>query len=314
MPLPTVFALAALGLGFVLESRRLLAPRVKALIAKALINIFYPSLILAALLLKLNAAALASLWVLPFLMALTLLLGLAFGIRLEHHVGLQDDSQRRSFRFLSLLPNYSYLPLMVAQALWGDAGITMVAIAGVGADLILWTLGVPQIMKQRRMDLTRLVWNPPLLALLVALILLQAPFDSWRPSLDPGLRFLRQIGSITIPASMLLLGAHLARRTSDRQPRKAHIALLSLRLILIPACLTLLLALWPALLPSLPARVLILITSMPGAIIAVVLSEVHDASPDFAARHILLGHLLWIVTGPFWLWINGFLAAHVGVP
>jgi len=43
---------------------------------------------------------------------------------------------------------------------------------------------------------------------------------------------------------------------------------------------------------------------MPGAIVAVVLSEVHDASPDFAARHILLGHGLWLLTGPFWLWIN----------
>jgi predicted permease len=304
MNLPTVIALLALGLGFALEFRGLFAPRVKAWIALALINVFYPSLILAALLLKLNAASLASLWVLPFLMALTLLLGLFFGIRLEHHVDLQDDAQKRSFRFLCLLPNYSYLPLMVAQALWGDDGITLVAIAGVGADLILWTLGVPQIMKRRRMDLRRLILNPPLLALLAALILLQAPFDSWRPALEPGLRFLRQIGSATIPASMLLLGAHLARRTSDQQPRKAHLALLALRLVLIPACISLLLGLWPGLLPALPKQVLILIASMPGAIVAVVLSEVHDASPDFAARHILLGHLLWTVTGPFWLWVN----------
>ncbi len=314
MPLPTVLALLALGLGFAMESRGLFAPRWKAWIAVALINIFYPCLILAALLLKLNAASLAALWVLPFLMALTLLLGLGLGIRLEQNVGLQDDGQKRSFRFLCLLPNYSYLPLMVAQALWADDGITLVAIAGVGADLILWTLGVPQIMKQRHMDLRRLFVNPPLLALVTALILLQAPFDTWRPALEPGLRFLRQIGSATIPASMLLLGAHLARRTHSRQPLKAHAVLLGLRLGLIPACLSLLLVLWPDLLPALPQQVLILIASMPGAIVAVVLSEVHDASPDFAARHILLGHLLWIVTGPFWLWINAHPAVRVGIP
>lgn len=314
MPLPTVVALLALGLGFVLESRGRFSSRAKAWTAQALINIFYPSLILAALLLKLNAAALASLWLLPFLMALTLLVGLGAGILLEQHVGLQDDSQKRSFRFLCLLPNYSYLPLMVAQALWGDDGITLVAIAGVGADLILWTLGVPQIMKQRRMELRRLFLNPPLLALVMALILLQAPFDPWRPALEPGLRLLRQIGSATIPVSMLLLGAHLARRTSDHQPRKAHATLLGLRLIFIPACLTLLMGLWPDLLPPLPRQVLVLIASMPGAIVAVVLSEIHDASPDFAARHILLGHLLWIATGPFWLWIMKRAAIHVGIP
>jgi predicted permease len=314
MPLPTVIALLALGLGFALESRGYFPARFKAWTAMGLINIFYPSLILATLLLKLNAAALASIWILPFLMALILLLGLGLGIRLEDHVGLQDDSQKRSFRFLSLLPNYSYLPLMVAQALWGDDGITLVVIAGVGADLVLWTVGVPQIMKQRRMNLRRLFINPPLLALIVALILLQAPFDAWRHPMEPVLLFLRRIGSVTIPASMLLLGAHLARPTSDQQPRKAHGVLLGLRLLLIPACLSLLFALWPDLLPALPRQVLLLIATMPGAIIAVVLSEAYDASPDFAARHILLGHLLWIVTGPFWLWINALQAAHAGTP
>src|SRR4051812_33706751 len=97
MPLPTVIALLALGSGFLLERRRIFAPRVKAWIALALIQIFYPSLIFSALLLRLNAASLASLWVLPCLMAGTLLFGLGVGILLEHHVGLQDDSQRRSF-------------------------------------------------------------------------------------------------------------------------------------------------------------------------------------------------------------------------
>lgn len=304
MPLPTLIALLALGVGFVLESRGRFAPRVKAWVALALINIFYPSLIFAALLLRLNAASLASLWVLPFLMALTLLLGLGLGIIMEHRVGLQADSQRRSFRFLCLLPNYSYLPLMVAQALWADDGITLVAIAGVGADLVLWTVGVPQITKTRQMDARRLFLNPPLLALVLALILLQAPFDSWREIMQPGLRVLRQVGSATIPVSMLLLGAHLARRTSSQQPHKAHGVLLGLRLLLIPACLSLVFWLLPDVLPTLPRQVLILIGSMPGAIVAVVLSEVHDASPDFAARHILLGHVLWLLTGPLWLWIN----------
>jgi predicted permease len=304
MALPTIIALLALGLGFVLECRGLFSVRTKALTAMALINIFYPCLILGALLLKLNATALASLWVLPLLMALTLLLGLGLGIFLQQRIGLHDDSQIRSFRFLCLLPNYSYLPLLVAQALWADDGITLVAIAGVGADLILWTLGVPQIMKKRQMDLRRLFINPPLIALVLALILLQAPFDSLREWLHPGLRVLRQIGSVVIPISMLLLGGHLARRTSDRQPRKAHGVLLAVRLLLIPACLSLVFSMWPGLLPNMPRQVLILIASMPGAIVAVVLSEVHDASPDFAARHILLGHGLWLLTGPFWLWIN----------
>lgn len=308
--LPTVLALLVLGSGFILESRKILPPRFKAYCALALINIFYPSLIFSALLLKLNAKALAEIWVLPFLMASVLLIGLACGRILERRVGLQEDGQRRSFRFLALLPNYSYLPLVVAQALWGDEGITLVAIAGVGADLVLWTVGVPQITRDGRMDLRRLFMNPPLLALVGALILLQAPLDPLREILQPGLRVLRHIGMATIPASMLLLGAHLARRTHGVQPRLGHAVLIFLRLVWIPTLITALLWLWPSLLPPLPAQVLLLIGMMPGAIVAVVLSEIHDASPDFAARHILLGHTLLLLTGPFWFWV--FTRLHAG--
>jgi len=304
MPLPTVIALIALALGFGLQSQGRLPDRVKSWIAQGLIQVLYPSLIFSALLLRLNKDSLSALWVLPFLVAMTLLLGLFAGLALENKLGLSQDSQKRSFRFLCLLPNYSYLPLMVAQALWGDYGITLVAIAGVGADLVLWTIGVPQIMVNRRFEARRLLLNPPLIALVMALLLLQTDFASLRTVIHPILEPLRSLGSATIPVSMLLLGAHLGRPTRGGKFNKAHGALLMLRLLLIPGALTLLFTFFPSLLAPLPRQVLILIASMPGAIIAVVLSEIHGASPNFAARHILLGHGLWLLTGPLWLWLN----------
>ncbi len=304
---PTILALLAIALGFVLERRQLIPAFLKAWLALALIRLFYPCLIFAALLLRLNAAALEHLWVLPCLMALTLLLGLLIGLGLEKKLAFADDGTRRSFRFLCLLPNYSYLPLMVAQALWADAGITLVALAGVGADLVLWTIGVPQIAARARLDLRRLLLNPPLIALVLALMLLLEPFARLRHQLQIPLEIMQAIGRATIPVSMLLLGAHLGRRTRSGKDKKAHALLLGLRLGVIPALLLLLCYLLPHLLEPSARRVLILIGSMPGAILAVVLSDIYAADADFAARHILVGHLLWLITGPAWLLLEQWL-------
>lgn len=307
MPLPTLLALLSLGLGIVLEAKKILPARLKTFLALAMIRLLYPCLILAALLQRLNGKALLGLLALPVLTALMLLGGLAFGIGLEDRLSIRKEGTKRSFRFLCLLPNYSYLPLMVAQARWGDEGVTLVAIAGVGADLVLWTIGVAQITRDKTFAWKRLLFNPPLLALVLALALLQTPMAGLRAWLEPALGTFHAIGSATIPVSMLVLGTHLGRTSQRGGDRPAQLCLLALRLLLIPGCLTLIFCLLPTLLDTTAKQVMILIGSMPGAILAVVLSEMHDADPDFAARHILVGHLLWIITGAGWLGLASWL-------
>lgn len=303
MPLPTLIAIIALATGFGLEKKSPLSKRSKDWAARILINLCYPSLIFASLLMRVNLETLYQLWRLPLFVSFVLLLGLTLGIASENRVGLAEEGQRRSYRFLSLLPNYSYLPLMVAQALWGDSGIGLVAIASIGADLVLWTLGVPQIMQVRRLQWRGLVKNPPLIALVLAFFFLQPNSQNWRELLEPFLPWLRMIGSSTVPLSMLLLGTHLARPTQAKQNQKAHAVLLFLRLVLIPGLCYCILCAYPQILASMARGTLILVASMPGAILSLVLSDLHKASPSFTARHLLLGHVAWLFTGPIWLWL-----------
>ncbi len=305
MPLPTLLALVILPSSWLLErSGRLPAPA-KAWAARLLIQLIYPCLILGSLPLSIQQNELLALWPLPLATAILLLLGRSVGRHALPYSQLQDEGQRRSFVFAAILPNYSYVPLLVAQALWGDRGMVLVMLSSVGADLILWTLAVSELSWQGRFDVKRLV-NPPLISLVLSLFLISSAGATLRAAAASFFPWFKLVGTITIPLSMFLLGVHLARRTASLNDGRAQWLLLVWRLILAPALM--LLALRTAL-PPLPVpagAILLLVASMPGAIVTVVLAEVYGASPDLAARHVFWGHLAWLVTGSFWLWLSTF--------
>lgn len=307
MPLPTIIALTALPCGWLLQRQGRFSPLWQQRISRLLIQLCYPALILVALSTRIEANELRELWILPAALAGLLLLGEALGKFLLRYSGLESPTEQRSFVFLAILPNYSYLPLLVAQSLWGERGMALVILSSVGADLVLWThsVGVLRTAAERAGLWSRLrrLLSPPLLSLVCGLFLLTeagAPLKTW---LAPLLPWLGKIGLLTLPLSMLLLGSHLGRpRSSKRVEAKAQGLLLAWRLLLVPTFVSLLLTLWPRPLPAPAPAVLLTISTMPGAIVSVILSEAYAGSPDFAARHVLWGHLCWLLSGPAWLY------------
>ncbi len=51
-------------------------------------------------------------------------------------------AQRNTFVFLVAIPNWVFLPLPIAQALYGDTGVRTVLLCNAGAQLVLWSFGV----------------------------------------------------------------------------------------------------------------------------------------------------------------------------
>ena len=53
-----------------------------------------------------------------------------------------NKTQRNTFVFLVAIPNWVFLPLPIAQALYGDTGVRTVLLCNAGAQLVLWSFGV----------------------------------------------------------------------------------------------------------------------------------------------------------------------------
>jgi predicted permease len=310
MPMSTLLALLARVCGCLLERANGLPARTKGFLAKLLLRCLYPALILGVLPERVDTAELLKLWPLPASMALLLLVGRTVGYRLLPFSGLTESGSQRSFVFLAILPNYSYLPLMIAQALWGQRGVALVALSSVGADLVLWTIGLRALQERQHKIVWRQLFNPPLLSLFAALALLHPGADALNGIYSPIQPWLAGLGSATIPVSMFLLGAHLARPIQVQSAeRRAHLLLLGWRLVLAPALVLALVYPLVSHLPHPAALVLLIIASMPGAIMSVALSEHYHASPEFAAQHVLWGHMLWTISGSFWIALGFYLWA-----
>jgi predicted permease len=234
---------------------------------------------------------------------------------------------RSTYAFLVGIPNWVYLPLPIAQELFGSAGLRSVLICNVTSQLLLWSAGVTVLRGRISRDATRKVLlNPGILAAVVGigLALLVPEAKTWRtasmmdaPSWGPAmakvvLDSLDLLGQLTIPLSLLLIGAQLG----GMRPRRAHRgrvlgSLLVARLLIAPlatfAAFQGLEALgWD--LPEVPKRVTLLISAMPVAVTCGIMTERYDGDAVLGARAIFASTLLSLLTLPLIMWAFESLA------
>lgn len=299
MPLFSILALIGLIIGLVLERKKLIGGTLLRRVSLALVQVIYPCLIFSSLLLRFEKSDLQSLWLLPLLVFCMLGAGLVFGLGTRALNGLRDEATMRSYVFLTIMPNYSFVPLVIAQTFFGDRAVAYVAVASIGADIFLWTLAYPQIAG--RMEARRLL-SPALVSVVLA-ILVQSFSITEGPIWQTTLEMMNELGKFTLPLSMFILGVQLARAPLriPQSERRAHALVFLWRLILCPALLYL--ALFSLDIPREAKLILMISGAMPGAIITVVLSELHAADSRFAASSIFWGHLLAAATVSIWQWL-----------
>ncbi|RZA12143.1 MAG: hypothetical protein EOP10_31880, partial [Proteobacteria bacterium] len=123
MPIITLVALLGLIVGVVLESKKLISKSVVKRLSTILVQAIYPCLIFSTLLLRFKGPELLELWVLPVFVVVILGAGLVFGLFTRRLSGLSDERSLRSYVFMTIMPNYSFVPLVLAQLIFGDVGV-----------------------------------------------------------------------------------------------------------------------------------------------------------------------------------------------
>lgn len=297
MPLISILALLGLIVGLSVERKGFASIRVNQVLSKALVQLVYPCLLFSSLLLRFNWTEVKAFAIVPCSIFLLCAGGLLYGKISLKRTQLSREATRRSYVFLAMMPNYSFVPLVLAGAIWGDKGLALVALSSVGADIFLWTLAYPQIAGKR--DWGK-VFSPALMSLILALVLLWLGVDSSANGWGQCLLVLSWIGKVTLPLSMYVLGGQLARATREAGDRKAHQLLLAWRLLLAPLLMFLFVLTLGKDLPYEARAVLLLVASMPGAVVTVVLAQLHDADGRFAATQIFIGHCLGVITVTLW--------------
>ncbi len=299
--------------GWLARRRGFLAAEFTATLSRLVVDVAFPALVFTQMLRTVDAAALREGWFSPLLCGLLIVVAYLVGLVLAPLFG--GKTQRNTFIFLIAIPNWVFLPLPIAEALYGSAGVRAVLLCNVGAQLVLWSFGVWILHGTMRQAARNLLTNAGLWATALgigAALLFPAARDLEMinpATASPGgliggaiVQALAMVGNLTIPMSLLAIGAQLGGLVVPlhRLPRALWGVILG-RLLVAPV-VTLALG-WTAIkvglqLPEATRMVGYLIATMPVAISCSVMTERYAGDVPLAAQGIFYSTLFSLLTVP----------------
>ena len=299
--------------GWLARRRGFLAADFTATLSRLVVDVAFPALVFTQMLRTVDAAALRDGWIGPLLCGL--LIVVAYFVGLLVAPVFSGKAQRNTFIFLVAVPNWVFLPLPIVQALYGDTGVRTVLLCNAGAQVVLWSFGVWILHGTIRQAMKNLLTNIGLWATaagILAALLFPAAHDleTVNPAAAPAgmmlpgalVQALAMIGSLTIPMSLLAIGAQLGELTIavHRFPKVLWGVLLS-RLLFAPlATVAIGFALMKMglVIPEETRMIIYLIATMPVAISCSVMAERFHGDVTLAAEGIFYSTFFSLLTVP----------------
>jgi predicted permease len=307
--------LPVIGIGWVAARRGWLGGGAVASMSRLAVDVALPALTFTQLVRTVSRDAILASGLLPAAGAVLFLLGAAAGFAFAPFFCGRET--RPTFVFLVALANSIYLPLPIAQALYGGEGVRTVLLCEVGTRVAVFSIGLAILMGKRPDPRAArdLLLNPGLLAALAGIA---APllFPGLRalPDLDPRgaapaamvgcalFQALDLAGALTIPLALLVTGAKLEEAArGGALLQRATWGVLVARLLATPTVVGALLLLARAAgapLQEMPRRVVFLVACMPVAVNCGVFTERYGGDSTLAARSTFASTLLGVLTVP----------------
>lgn len=194
------------------------------------------------------------------------------------------------FTVLAVLPNAGFVGLPIIKAVYGNTGVLYLAAFLVGFNLVTWTVGV-FLFNGVSLKSLRSLLNPGFLAAIAGTLLFLLQISLPAPVLSAA----TQLGSLTTPLSMLLLGARM-EQVSRPLLRKARLWLAAGVKLLLPL-LTFALMRLLGMAPTITA-VTVMSIAMPSASVAQLFAEKYNGDIQLAVAGVSVTMALCILSIP----------------
>lgn len=128
-----------------LRKRKLLDKQSTERLSRFVVDIAFPSLVFTSMLRSVDSESMAQGWYLPVIRALILLVGMGVGYLAARFARGADVPTRGSAVFAVDTPNWLFVALPIAMALYGQQGERIVLLVNVGALLVFWSVGASTV-------------------------------------------------------------------------------------------------------------------------------------------------------------------------
>lgn len=310
--------------GWWASRRDYMTPALTKALSILVVQLTFPCLIIVQMMGTVTPAALSRGWWVPLFGVVSIVLAAGVG-RLMAPVFRMDPASGRSFTFLVAIPNWVFLPLPIAEALYGAEGIRFVLLYNLGAQIVLWSFGIrilqggkPGISVFRTLLGNAGIWatlGGSAVALLWpgAALLGHSGQGSGFWLLGDGLAgALRMIGDLTIPLSLLATGAQLGAMVKASDFRWRPLAGVTIGRLLVAPAVTILLLKGGMMLAGVSLTeaefiTAVVIVAMPVAISCTMFAERFGGNVALSASSIFCTTLISLVTVPAAVFFSHFL-------
>ncbi len=287
--------------GGVARKVKWLTPEGDGPLLRLVINLLYPALILRHTLGNTALADPRNLLLPPLTGFSLILLGFALCWWVAPLFGIKGGPKRRTFSFTTGLQNYGYMAIPLLESLFNDPNLLGVLfVHNVGVEVAFWTVGVLIVSGAWNRNSWKKVFNPPVLALAVGLILNLTGIGANLPKFVlNGIDFL---GYSSIPLGLMLAGASvvdLMHGDEWRRDLRVPLGACLMRLGLLPLLFLLTASLIPF---SVELKQIIVVqAAMPAAMMPIVIARHYGGDGALAVKVVLGTTLLSLITIPLWV-------------
>ena len=277
-------------IGVIISKTKILKPEGRSSYIGLLIYVTLPCMILNAFMQDVSMAELISAGQAMLLSAGCCLMSWLLGKLLWR----KETTERRAvLEFATMFSNAGNAGLPIVSLVFGTTGVFYASFYLIPIRVLMWTVGVSLfITGEKKSRLKTLLLNPSLLAVFIGL-----PLMLMRVKLPTVLSTaISNVGSMTGPLSMIIIGASLA----DMKPRdmlEKDVFLVSgVRLILVPMLAMVVMRLLGV--QPLLWQVAVTLLAMPAAANTAILAEMYGRDHTFAAKCVFISTILSFITVP----------------
>jgi predicted permease len=215
-------------------------------------------------------------------------------------IGLEKGTGLRTFAVTAGICNYSYLPLPIVGAIWGERAQGLVLVHNLGVDSALWSVGLIVLTGASAREGWRKIITPVLVTLVVAVAINLSGLSPHVPGFVGSMA--HSLGICTVPLGLLMTGVSLADyldKPSSLLHRNIALAGCVVRLLVMPALMLCLARVLPCSVEL--KRVLVVEAAMPSAVFPIIIARHYGGQPLTAVQVVLATTAAGLVTCPLWI-------------
>lgn len=205
-----------------------------------------------------------------------------------------NKKEQQVLKFIAIFSNSGFMGFPVVLSVYGKEGLFYSSIYNVVFTLLVWTYGVYLFSEKKDIgSLKKLLVNPAIISTFIGIFIFI--FSIKLPSPVQGT--LSMVGSMTVPISMLVIGASLLNiRFIDMATGFEMYYVSFIRLLIVPIILILALKLID--LPYILEGTVVILTAMPAATLSAIFAEAQDGDVELASKIIFVSTILSAITIP----------------